>query len=81
MSVELDPFEKSILLLVLTKDIIEKRRLIEQACGYSEDYGNDHLLIKAITNHLNNEEVKPTVARVKEIMSMDSSEAQAKNDG
>ena len=66
----LEPFEKLIMLLMMTEKIINKRRYFEQTCGYPEDYGNDHILIKAITKHLNSPEIKPIVARVREIMDM-----------
>jgi len=66
----LDPMEKCIMLLVMTEDIIKQRRWIEQACGYSEDYGGDHVLIKHITQHLKHPDITHIVSRVKEVMQL-----------
>jgi len=78
---DLDPFEKSIMLLVIAEEVICKRRLLEQMCGYSEDYGNDHVLIKAITKHLNSPEIKPITLRVKELVGMHEAAAKTKTNG
>lgn len=76
---QLDPFEKSIMLLVFAEDVIKRRRLLEQMCGYSENYGNDNVLIKLITKHLNDSEIKSTADRVREILEMGEAEKRVKN--
>ena len=78
MGPQLDPFEKSVMLLVLTEDAIRRRRYFEQACGYSEDYGNDNVIIKAIQNHLKTKEIQPIVTRVVEIIKLSNDEKKAR---
>lgn len=56
----------AILLLMSADTIISKRKFMESACGYPDEYGGDEFLIQAIKKFLTLEEIAPRVAEYME---------------
>lgn len=56
--------KQSVLLLILTASAISKRKMYEKMCGYPDDYGDDHTLLKRIIEFLESESVKPLVETI-----------------
>ncbi len=72
MGPELDPFEKSIMLLVLIENSTRRKRWAEEMCGAADK--NEGIVMRAIQNHLKTEEIQPIVTRVVEIIKLSNDE-------
>ena len=77
MGPELDPFEKSVMLLILIEDSTRRKRWAEKICGMEDE--NEATLMRAIQNHLKTEEIQPIVTRVVEIIKLSNDEEKSRN--